>query len=399
MHKPPNFFDTLSERMLVLAAQKDQDYVLIDGVLKKGTWKTLPNHVHVFIVDGKIQAGPVNTIGKSPEELNWGQVAEDEKAQHPNPNPVREEVTKKYQAALLNLQTIKRKDVRNTEAQKIMYQMAAEDEFHMLFLNTGGKPSPVLDELSKAFADFGNFPLQGSFKDQVIFYKDRVSLLEQLRKVAPEEAQKDVDAHIGHIQDLLGQLEKRGPTQLPATQDSAVPIDMQDTQVLDLSELDPTQAPTRVMPRVNPQQNQQQRSTTTGPTTQTQQTQQPSGPQQAPNNNVHTVTHTVVSPGGPQKKQPKQKNSPRPRQQVTVPQKQSLRAKSVLATTIEALLRGTFSFIIGSIALWWNKATKKSDSNDVNKMLYSVTKGILSNINVNERDIFFDVFQKSFGLS
>lgn len=384
MYKPPNFFDTLSERLLVLAAQKDQDYVLIDGVLKKGTWKTMPNHIHVFIVDGKIEAGPQDTIGKSPDELDWVQVAETEKNAAPEAMHVREEVTKKYMEALLGLNNIKRKDVRNTEADKIMHKMAAEDEFHVIFLNTDGRPSSVLDELSKAFADFGNFPLQGSFKDQVIFYKDRVSLLQQLRKGAPAQAHKDIDAHVAHINDLLGQLEKRGPTYQPTSQDKSAPTEMDDTQVIDMSAATPSQAPTQVMPKVSPQQSQQPHSKT-----QKQPSQQPG---------VHQVTHTVVSPPSAPKTKPQQK-APRPRQSVTIPPKQPLRAKSVLATTIESMLRGTFSFIIGSIALFCSKVTKKSDSNDLNKMLYSVTKHILSNINVSERNNFFDVFQKSFGQS
>lgn len=394
MYKPANFFEQLTERLLVLASQKDQDHVLIDGVLKKGTWKTMPNHVHVFIVDGKIEAGPVNTIGKRPEDLDWAHVYDEEKAQHPNPNPVREEVTKKYQAAMLNLATIKRKDVRNAEADKIMRKMAAEDDFHIIFLNTNGQSSPVLDELSKAFADFGKFPLQGSFKDQVIFYNDRISLLEQLKTAAPEDAQRDVDVQIEHIKDLLGQLQKRGPSQHPANVDSHTP-DMDDTQVIDMSDVDPSQAPTTVIPKVNPQQNQQQSTTqqnqsSTGP--------QP-GPQQKKKPGVYQVTRTVVPPGG-KKTQPQNspQNTPRPRTPRTTPNSNPVRAKSALAATVEALLRGCFSFIVGSIALWFNKATRKSE-NDLNKMLYSVTKHILSNINLSERDNFFDVFQKSFGLS
>jgi hypothetical protein len=387
MYKPSNFIENLSNKLLILAAQKNQDYVLLDGVLKKGTWKTLPNHVHIFIVDGKIQAGPADTIGKSPDELDWNKVAEDEKAQHPNPYPVREEVTQKYRNEMMALASIKRKDVRNQTADKIMRKMAAEDEFHCVFLNTNGKPSPLLEDLSKVFADFGKFPLHGSFKDQMIFYNDRLSLLGQLKKSVPEEAQKDVQIQFNHLQEHISRMQKRGPSGYPVGQENTNTLN-KNHQTTSSPPPSPGQTPSPNQATRPTQQQQQQQQSRNDPSQQSSPGKQKSHP------GVHQVTHTVTKPNKSNNKIP---SSPRLRQNVNIPNKKSIRAKSSLAMQIESGLRGLFGFMVGSIALWLTKALKNSD-NDANKMLYSVTKHIISNINVSERDNFYDVFQKSFGL-
>src|SRR5690242_16278097 len=104
-----SFLDEFAQQIVNLAAKKDEDFVLIDGVLKKGYWRTI-NHNHVFIVDGKIEAGPPAFIGQDPKNIDWDAISEQAKEDEKEHGPLygtepREAVTKKYQTEVLKLRT------------------------------------------------------------------------------------------------------------------------------------------------------------------------------------------------------------------------------------------------------------------------------------------------------
>jgi hypothetical protein len=413
----PSFFDYFQARLYVQAAQSDSDYVLIDGVLKKGTWKTMPNHIHIFLVDGKIEAGPVETIGKKPDELDWDSVHEDNKNANPNPNPVREAVTEKYRNEMMQLSSIKRKDARQSAAEKVLTKMAAEDDFHVIFLNTDGKPSPALHALTQAFADYGKFPIHGSYHDQVAFYNDRVALLTEMAKALPKDSRKDIKVQIDHVTDLAQSLLEHGPDHHEDSKTQAIaPYEDSDNYVTELDEpeiaVHEPGALTNVTPAPHKNTTKQQQHNApgngggaatppppppkgpasapqSGPSNRPQQSRPGPNPQRGP------ASRPSTTPNRPQQR-PGQ-SSVRPQTPTTpVPPQKSPRAKSRIMLSIESLLRGIFGFIVSIIAQWVAKGLSNANSDD-NKMLYKVTKYVLSNTNVNERDNFFDVFCKTFG--
>lgn len=210
------FLSEFADRLIILAASnKDEQVAIVDGKPKIGKWRTLKNKVRVFIVDGKIEVGPPSAIGKAIKDLDWSKL-EDDMSKHEkefgpiNSKNVREQVTRKYYSKLMELQGRGvSAEKRRQGIEQVWNQMAAEDDFHVIFLDYGDKPSKTLIELTKAFADYGDFPSNGTAKHQITYYKDRLSLLEQLYKIVPDTAKKDISPQIQHVRDTIERFVER----------------------------------------------------------------------------------------------------------------------------------------------------------------------------------------------
>jgi len=367
----PNFLDYLSRDLLVIAANNDYDFVFIDNQLKKGTWKTMPNGVHVFLVDGTIQAGPYDTIGHKPEDLHWDKM--DRKLESPLPegHKNREEVTQKYMPEMMEAKQIKDKSRRNAAVEKIWNKMVVEDEYYCIFLGKNPEHKEFLNQLAKDFSSYGNFPLKGSFEEQVIWYRDKVALLHDLKKFVPQQSIKDVENEIDVATEAVNELIKKGPTSSSEHTFTKTPLTEQDTQPIPQQQNPSSQS--------NSQNNSQNAKT------------QPIPQVKHPKQNINNPS-PAPRPSNNNRPQPKPQNSNRI--PVRSPKKQPV-AKTPLMLRVEHLLASAFKFTIAVVSQWLAKSAKSSNAYE-NKMLYKVTKNILSRINVNERDKIFDVFLKTF---
>lgn len=205
------FIRELAQKMVAHAAKKDEEYVLMGGKLKKGQWHVLPNGSHVFTVDGAIQAGPVNLIGKNPKTIATEELSKAEPQSEIPPNP---DVAKKYYNSLEQTRSMPPKRKENT-LERLHRKMNAEDDSHLTFFQDH-QPTPAMHELAQAFSDYGDMPINGTPQDQSAWYGDRLSLLRQLRNNLGQESQGDVDPHIEHIQDQLDNFKsKHGLTPPP----------------------------------------------------------------------------------------------------------------------------------------------------------------------------------------
>lgn len=371
MYSSPNFFDYLRRDLLVTAAKNDEDYVMVDGSLKKGKWATMPNGIHVFIVAGKIEAGPDSTVGKSPDELDWDKIHKEHNGHHEyggskGTPDVRPDVKDKYAEHMSNAGQIKDPVKREGEMDRIFAKMVSEDNFHAVFMNTSGKPSPALKELTKAFADYGSFPIQGKHKDQVIWYQDRIALLGELATIVPKDTRKTINIKIDTLKMHVESMKKHGP--IPPTH----PVPVNPSVLVHAPNQPLNQSQPSNMKTVSPSPFNGNGGKSNPP----------------PNNNGGTPPRPVPNNNSTQK--PLFSSN----QPTQVPNKNP-RAKTRAHLTLESLLRGAFNLCINSIAYALHSATKKSDAWE-NKILYKVTKRILSNTNINERDKFFDVVRKSF---
>lgn len=373
-----DFFCNYLEKISKSASKQDTDYAFVDGVMKKGVWRTMPNGIHVFIVDDKIQAGPVDTIGKKPSELDWDEIHESEKKNFNIPYAPREGVSQKYTQELIEANSKGKGPRRDSALDKVMYKMQAEDDFHVIFFNVN-KQTPVLDELAKDFSSFGKFPIEGSHKDQVIFYKDRVVLLNQIKDVLPAVKRNDVIPQIEHINDLLNELDKRGPQETPktetidnpekSTKKEESPIYNSLTKEKTLNTLND------IVEKIKLKQQKSNR-------------QEEFKIGRKPKYNYAPKKETT-------KKENKSiRNGPIIRENIQpAPSVPISKAKSELLMQVESATRSLFTAIVVSICKEMAKKTKKNNSWE-DKLLFNLTKSILSDISYQERDNFFETFGK-----
>jgi len=391
------------------AAKKDHDYVLLDGKLEKGTWKTMPNGIHVFLVNGKIEAGPESTIGKKPDELDWDHIHREETAGMPGEikmtPEVHEDVVKKYQPLIWQAATISNPQKREEHIDRVWTKMAAEDNFHCIFMNTEGKESPFLESLTKAFSDYGSFPIHGTPKDQAIFYNDRVSLLKELSQSLPEDSKKWLNVQIENLNLKITALLKS-----PGFHES-------EQTIVDESDPDfePVVAPknkkkTKQQPAALPADNFSNVPVSQSRINNTLPNMHPGKPGPGGNNTPPPQSQPNMHPGkpgpggqntpppqSPPSQKPNNKKKPPLRSPNTpVSQTPKPRAKNRQHLQVESILTKLFKFVMIAIARWTTSGVKKSNAWE-NKMLLKVTKHILSNTNVNERDNLYNVFTKTFG--